>query len=646
MKNNIIILIFFKTYLCFAQQNTDSFYVSSFFSNIQQLNIQNAYNNAHSIKNDLLKKQIVTYYQIITKDETKNSQIENHIKNITINVKTDLNNCLNLLILAEYEFTHRLNRNKAFELLTKGLIKAEKLNNDLLQIEFLLKIFSVYRHGVVSSDKNIQTYLKKLKHLALKNKHCLLLYYENKVYILSMSLIKFDNLKKRKTIEIQREVFFKKLNSTFNKLDKSSLLKIKYYIVKGLILITKQNYDEAISSFKKIITLLENEKNPFFNAFKYNAFKEIARTYNAQKKYKKALKNLQASRKYESKDSIRNKFIYNLYVSDIYSGLKKHDSAFITMKKAFHYSLSLNFKQQNNLISSLEVKNKTKQKEIENLQLKQENTKIEMDKKQTFSLFIGSLALLGFVGIIFILLLKVSNKKRLLAEQQKEVETQKNFTLLKEQEINAINAMVEGQEKERKRIAEDLHDNIGSVLATLKLHFENLKLNKDKKHFNQDELYERTEKLIDETYLKVRNIAHQKNAGVIANQGLLSAIKVMSEKISSANKLNIEVVSFGLNKRLETSLEITVFRIIQELITNIIKHAEAKNATINLSLYKNILNLIIEDNGKGFDVQKIKLNKGVGLSSIKARIKHLNGTFKIDSTPNHGTSIIMDIPLK
>lgn len=632
--------------MCFTQQNTDSFYTSCFFSKIQQLNIQKAYNYASYIKDSTLKKRVYTYYDIITKNEVKKLDIKNYIKNVKKSNKTDLNKCLDYLILGEYEFTYLQNRDKSFELLTIGLQKAEKLNNDFLQIEFLLKIFDVYRFGIADSSKNMNTYLKKLKKLATKKEYCRLLYYKNKIYTLVINGVKFDHYEKKQTLREQRGNALFKLDSVFKKLDKKSLLKVKYYQIKGLDLITKQNYDEAISSFKKIITLLENEKNPFFNAFKYNAFKEIARTYNKSKKYKKALKNLQASRKYESKDSIRNKFIYNLYVSDIYSGLKKHDSAFITMKKAFHYSLSLNFKQQNNLISSLEVKNKTKQKEIENLQLKQENTKIEMDKKQTFSLFIGSLALLGFVGIIFILLLKVSNKKRLLAEQQKEVETQKNFTLLKEQEINAINAMVEGQEKERKRIAEDLHDNIGSVLATLKLHFENLKLNKDKKHFNQDELYERTEKLIDETYLKVRNIAHQKNAGVIANQGLLSAIKVMSEKISSANKLNIEVVSFGLNKRLETSLEITIFRIIQELITNIIKHAEAKNATINLSLYNNILNLIIEDNGKGFDVQKIKLNKGVGLSSIKTRIKHLNGTFKIDSTPNHGTSIIMDIPLK
>ena len=205
--------------------------------------------------------------------------------------------------------------------------------------------------------------------------------------------------------------------------------------------------------------------------------------------------------------------------------------------------------------------------------------------------------------------------------------------------------MVGGQEKERKRIAEDLHDNLGSVLATLKLHFENLKINREKKKINQEELFDKTESLIDQAYLKVRSIAHAKNAGVIANQALLIALQIMAEKISLADKIKIEVVHFGLNERLENSLEITIFRIIQELITNIIKHADAKNATINISLYDKNLNIIIEDDGKGFDINKVDLKEGMGISSIKTRVKHLNGTFNIDATPGKGSSIILDIPI-
>ena len=296
-------------------------------------------------------------------------------------------------------------------------------------------------------------------------------------------------------------------------------------------------------------------------------------------------------------------------------------------------------------VNDIETKYQTEKKEKENLQLKQDNLEIEAKRLKNKNYLISSFIFILLSGTITALSLKNSKRKRKLAEQQKELETQKNLTLIKEQELTTINAMVEGQEKERKRVAEDLHDNLGSVLATLKLHFENLKMNREKKKINQETLFDKTEGLIDEAYLKVRSIAHAKNAGVIANQGLLVAIQMMAEKISLADKIQIEVIDFGLDKRLENSLEISVFRITQELITNIIKHANAENATINISLYDKNLNIIIEDDGLGFDIKKVNLKNGMGISSIITRVNHLGGTFNVDSTKGKGSSIIIDIPI-
>lgn len=325
--------------------------------------------------------------------------------------------------------------------------------------------------------------------------------------------------------------------------------------------------------------------------------------------------------------------------------LKNHKQALFYLEKYDSLNKIIKNQKQIEIVEGIEIKYQTEKKENENLQLKQDNLISEQKRKQNKNLFYGALTFFTLSGAIGFLTLKNSRKKRLLSEQQKEIEKQKNLTLLKEQEILTINSMVEGQEKERIRIAEDLHDNIGSVLATLKLHFENLKLNREKKHFNQDELYKKTENLIDETYLKVRSIAHAKNAGVIANKGLLVAIKLMAEKISDANKITIHVLDFGLDKRLENKLEITLFRIIQELITNIIKHANASEATVNIALYDQNLNIIIEDNGNGFKYDKTILKEGIGLSSITTRIQHLKGTFDVDSTLEKGTSIIINIPV-
>ena len=256
----------------------------------------------------------------------------------------------------------------------------------------------------------------------------------------------------------------------------------------------------------------------------------------------------------------------------------------------------------------------------------------------------SSILIILVILVIVYISLKNYRRKRLLALQEKELETQKNLTLLKEQEITTINAMVEGQEKERKRVAEDLHDNLGNVIATLKMHFENLRINKEKKMVNQETLYNKTEGLIDEAYQKVRNMAHAKNAGVIANQGLLVAVKLMAEKISSANTIQIEVIDYGMERRLENSLEISLFRIVQELTTNIIKHAQASHATINISQDEEDITILIEDNGMGMDTSQIDMQKGMGLHSIKTRIEHLDGSFTIDSMPSKGTTIIIQIP--
>jgi len=215
---------------------------------------------------------------------------------------------------------------------------------------------------------------------------------------------------------------------------------------------------------------------------------------------------------------------------------------------------------------------------------------------------------------------------------------------LKEYELNSIDLMLEGQEKERERIANDLHDNLGSMLATLKLNFENLKLRKNELRDDENRLYERTDELIEEAYQKVRRLAHAKNAGVIANDGLLPAIEKLADRLSIPQKLKIDVVHFGFEGRLENTLEISIFRMVQELATNIIKHAGATEATIHLTHHDDIINLIIEDNGRGFKEDETVTDAGMGLQSIKKKVTQLGGTMEIDSTPFKGTTIIIDIP--
>ena len=151
--------------------------------------------------------------------------------------------------------------------------------------------------------------------------------------------------------------------------------------------------------------------------------------------------------------------------------------------------------------------------------------------------------------------------------------------------------------------------------------------------------------LIEEAYQKVRTIAHTKNAGVMANQGLLSAVKNIAKKVSIPGKLKVEVIPFGLEERLENSLEIAIFRMIQEILTNAIKHAKATEIVIHLTQHDDSLNILIEDNGKGFNPKTIDKKEGMGLPNIEKKVEQMGGVFSIDSFEKRGTSIIIDIPL-
>lgn len=336
------------------------------------------------------------------------------------------------------------------------------------------------------------------------------------------------------------------------------------------------------------------------------------------------------------------KVTYNQYINEFlyknYDALGDYRNAYKYLKLSTTYADSINRAEQDIALNDIHEKYKTKEKELENNILKSD---IKLNKIMLYT-SIG-LLIAGFV--IASLLIMNSRRREKISRQEKLIEQQKLEKALKDYELHSIDMMLEGQEKERQRIANDLHDNLGSMLATLKLNFENLKLRKMELRDEENKLYERTDELIEEAYQKVRGLAHAKNAGVFASEGLIPAIQKLAEKISIPGKLQLQVIAFGFKERLENTLEIAIFRVVQELSTNIIKHSQATEATIHLTDHEDNINIIIEDNGVGFDKKKIDTADGMGLQNIKKKIVQLGGNFEIDSTPGKGTTIIIDIPV-
>ncbi len=395
--------------------------------------------------------------------------------------------------------------------------------------------------------------------------------------------------------------------------------------------------DSSLFYLKKNEVLVLARKNN--SDIKDNLINQAA-AYSHLKQYQKAIEILQKAYKIKQTNF---ELAYNADINEFlylnYKDLKNYKEALLRFELSKQFLDSINEQEQKKIITEIDTKYKTKEKELENLKLK---TTIQNNKIIIYS----TIGLLFIIIVIGVLYYKNFCKKEKIAAQEKQIETQNYEKKLKDQELLGIDLMLESQEKERQNIANELHDDLGSMLATLKLNFQNLKRQKNEINIQENKLYEKTDTLIEEAYQKIRTISHLKNLGVIGTEGLLVAVNQMAEKMSILGKINFQVFPFGLDQRLENTLEVFIFRMIQELCTNTIKHANATEVNIYLTQDgNNEINIIIEDNGKGFDKNNSVDSEGIGLKSIEKKVEQLGGTFTIDSILTKGTTIVIDLPI-
>ncbi|MCK5638614.1 MAG: sensor histidine kinase [Flavobacteriaceae bacterium] len=333
-------------------------------------------------------------------------------------------------------------------------------------------------------------------------------------------------------------------------------------------------------------------------------------------------------------------FAYDM-LKDCYKGLNSFDTALEYSEKSKILTDSILNSESQKQILEIQTKYETAKKEREIEALKAKNIEIDFIRKINRNLLFAAIIILISLFLLVITNLRNYKRKKLLAKQKHTIQTQNLEKRLKDQELNGIDAIIDAQEKERIRIANDLHDNLGSKMATLKLYIE--EISNIKNHKEKEVLLSKLKKLADNTYKEIRTIAHKKNFGTFINKGLIPSIQAIANQISNSHKLSVKVINVNVDKHISNTIEIQIFRIVQELLTNCIKHADANEVIIQFSEYEKILNIVVEDNGKGFD--KNKTTFGIGLKNINDRIKKIGGTMNIDSELNIGSSIILDVPL-
>jgi two-component system, NarL family, sensor kinase len=284
------------------------------------------------------------------------------------------------------------------------------------------------------------------------------------------------------------------------------------------------------------------------------------------------------------------------------------------------------------LEAGMKVKYETEQKEITIKELEAE--------KRTDRLVIEQRNILNFVlaGAVATLLVIFSLAYRNY-QQKKKLQQQRISELETEKQLTATEAVLKGEEQERTRLAKDLHDGLGGMLAGIKYSFSTMKGGLIMTPGNQ-QVFERSMDMLDSSIKEMRRVAHNMMPEALVKFGLDTAVKDFCNDITQSGALRVTYQSIGLvDENFDQTTAITIYRIVQELISNTLKHAAAKIAIVQITKTGQQLAITVEDDGKGFDTTIISQAKGIGWINIQHRVDFLKGKLDINAAPGKGTSV-------
>lgn len=293
----------------------------------------------------------------------------------------------------------------------------------------------------------------------------------------------------------------------------------------------------------------------------------------------------------------------------------------------------LNEKNQES-INELMIKFETEKKER---QIAQQELEIS---KRTFENRRKSAVIIFLLGTIVIFLLVVFIiYSRIRIKQERKLNSERH--LMQQAQMKAV---LESQESERKRFARDLHDGFGQLITAVKMMLNQMHTSTSENE--RSEIALKSNETLDTMHNQLREIAHNLMPEQLMATGLEAGLKDYVRRLSKNTEIQIDVNAFGLNKRLDQQVEINIYRIIQEWMNNVIKYAGATKINLQLTGFDTEINVLVEDDGKGFRTEKLTQSNGWGWKNIQSRLESINGKLEIDSSEGiKGTSFILDIPI-
>lgn len=396
----------------------------------------------------------------------------------------------------------------------------------------------------------------------------------------------------------------------------------------GIIYYNQGNYGKAFENLFASLKIREETGDKQGIARSYI---NIANVYTGKLNYADAIawlqKGLQLSKEIGAKNLVMEAYqglsAVNEKTSDYHNAYKYHQLYSQIKDSVFN---EVSSKQ----MAELQTKYETEKKDKENELLVQQNLlqQAVIEKRTLVTIILVGL-LIFTITVSLLFYNRYRLKQKALMEQE-----------LNHQQKLRFKAIIDAEDKERRRIAQELHDGLGQLLSTAKL---NISVLEDALPPDETQGIKNALSLLDNAIDEVRTISHNMMPGVLIRLGLISALRELARKISASNKIKVEL-NADYNERLNEANEVVIYRIIQESVNNMLKHSNASAIVITLHKNKDDLFIEIKDNGIGFDTSLIEKSAGIGWKNIYTRTALLHGSIDVTSAPSKGTTITIHFP--
>lgn len=486
------------------------------------------------------------------------------------------------------------------------------------------------------------------RHAAATHNNIGLLYMELSNYDMALAHFKETFRKRPKADSIGRAATYSNLGTMFSQMGQIDSAFYYHQLSISMDLATDNKYGLAVGyeslantyletgQYEKAIAnylLSKRASNEINHSFQTGlADLGLSKTYLALGNTNKALLFADSAfRIAESLDNIKLTQETHAVYSEIFIKNNDYKNAFENFQTSVNLRDSLINQAKLHQIYNLEIDELSMDAEIQKLEIQRQE--LLLSKKNGIIYFIIAAFVLILAGVYLLYknlshLRNASHQKAILSLNEKK-----------------SRAATEAEIQERKRIGQDLHDGLGQMLSVARLNISVLQQRPEISGQVKKELLDVALNSVDGAFLELRNISHNLAPSVLSSKGLAKGIKEMVDQVNQSKQIHVQLEMYGLNEALDEIHENTLYRAAQELVSNTIKHSQAKNFDLQIIKSDEEITLMAEDDGNGFDINKTLILNGGGLSNIRSRVENLKGNVFIDSKVQRGTIVTIVIPL-